>query len=158
MTPAKRLVQRYSAAGSQPPPRLLAVIRRTVTGGHPEYQHLAGAEDPHLFTFKSSTNFSIAEKDLRTLLRMGMSRIQVNDPGKITLYFSPLAAEGEMGAATFKQMGRDAFAKGRKRVPANDPALAEALKGINGQRGAVLQALTEWTNGWDEANLAAPVT
>ncbi len=86
MTSAERVAQRYSA--SKPPARLLAIVRRSVTGGYPEYRHLAGAEDPHLFTFKAKMNFSVNVADLRTLIRNGFSRIQVNDPGEITLYFT----------------------------------------------------------------------
>jgi hypothetical protein len=95
MTSAQRLAQRY-AADSKAPARLMAIVRRSVTGGYPEYRHLAGAEDPHLFTFKASMKFAVNVADLKVLIRNGFSRIQVNDPGQITLYFTdPKASDDE---------------------------------------------------------------
>jgi hypothetical protein len=87
--PSERLVQLYkTAAADKAPPRILALIRRTVSSSHPEYKHLPNTESPHLFTMKSDTHFSVGVADMRILIRNGLMRIQVNDPGKITLYFA----------------------------------------------------------------------
>lgn len=89
MTLSTRLVERYKTAGDKPPARLLALIRRTVSSSHPEYKLNTGlTESPHLFTVKCDTHFSVGMADLKILLRNGLMRIQVNEPGHITLYFA----------------------------------------------------------------------
>jgi len=50
-------------------------------------------------------------------------------------------------------MGRDAFARGAKRVPAWDADFCATIVG----RDDTLARLGEWLRGWDEANVAAPV-
>lgn len=41
----------------------------------------------HMLTVPANTRFSIFGEDLKTLLRLGLQRIQANDPGKISFYF-----------------------------------------------------------------------
>jgi hypothetical protein len=66
-----------------------------VLPGVPEYSPLPGTESPHLFTYKSDLRFSIGIADLKMLIRQGLMRMQVNNPGHITLYF----ADGSTGAS-----------------------------------------------------------
>jgi hypothetical protein len=40
-----------------------------------------------MVTTRSDLRFSILERDLESLMRLGLVRIQVNDPGEISLYF-----------------------------------------------------------------------
>lgn len=52
------------------------------------------------------------------------------------------------------QLGKAAFERGAKRVPAQDPDFCKALYGQNGNTLPMLKA---WISAWDKANLAAPV-
>jgi len=56
-------------------------------------------------------------------------------------------------------MGTNAFENGKKRVPANDVNLMVAFNEINKRVRDfnIKNALTLWLNGWDKANLEAPV-
>lgn len=169
MTSASKLVQRYKAAKEAPPVKYVALLRRTMSG-HPEYGFIPGGfESPHMFTYKAATNFSLGLADLKILLRNGLMKIQVNDPGKISLYFgltgdevAPPMPGGESlhnpvepPKADWFAMGQTAFKNGISRAPARDPAVMPSLRGQS--PGTANKALGDWLKGWDRANLAEPV-
>ncbi len=162
---APQLVARFKAAAETPPAKYVALLRRTMSG-HPEYGFLPNFEAPHMFTYKAATNFSLGMADLKILLRAGLMKIQVNEPGHITLYFGPTGDEAPATVPTekprknlqymdFHAMGRAAFKNGLPRVPAADPALMRNLRGQ--PDGTALPAMKLWTEGWDRANLDATV-
>lgn len=167
MTTAASLAKRFKAAGEgapgvgtgKAPHQLLSVLKR-VFPGIPEYNTNLGTESPHLFSYKSDTRFAVNMTDLKMLLRNGLMRMQVNNPGHITLYFGPIGEEKAPPSALpspqeFFQMGVDAFKNGKLRVPARDPALMGALRGQ--PDGSAVPAMKQWSRGWDQANLDAPV-
>lgn len=81
-----------------PPVQFIAIVKRHIGVQPIKYRHHPGTETPHLFTFpltgRSSAghtvmSFSINAADLRILMDAhGLLRMQSNDPGEITLYFS----------------------------------------------------------------------
>jgi hypothetical protein len=168
MVSAASLVKRYkeAAEGGAPgvgtgkvPNELLSALKR-VFPGLPEYNYQIGTEAPHLFSYKSDTRFAVNMTDLKMLLRKGLMRMQVNNPGHITLYFGPTGEEKGPPAPLptaqdFFQMGVDAFKNGKLRTPARDPFLMTALRGQ--PDGTALPAMKQWMKGWDKANLDAPV-
>ena len=86
---------RTKTAADKPeaPKRLVALLKRTVSGNKPEYSHLPNTETPHLFTYPANHKFSIMRADLQTLMRQGLGRIQTNDPNFVTLYFADKSEE-----------------------------------------------------------------
>jgi len=48
----------------------------------------ASDEAPHIFRYKAGHNFYLTLGSLRGLIRHGLSRIQVNEPGFIDIYFT----------------------------------------------------------------------
>lgn len=54
-----------------------------------------------------------------------------------------------------QELGRKAFAAGRKRIPAWDVELMALCKGETFQ--TIDRFMSAWLYGWDQANLAAPV-
>lgn len=44
-------------------------------------------EGVHMLVAKVSNRFSIMAADMKTLLRLGLTRIQSNDPGTVAFYF-----------------------------------------------------------------------
>ena len=54
-----------------------------------------------------------------------------------------------------RELGRLAFERGAKSIPALDPELLKLLEG--NKLGEGLPILEAWTNGWHKANLAVPV-
>ena len=54
------------------------------------------------------------------------------------------------------EIGRQAFRNGETRAPAVNPAVQEAIANLPVGQGAG-EIMREFTRGWDEANLAAPV-
>lgn len=156
---AKNVARRHkeSAAGGDPPSSLVVLLRRCITSKYAKYQRYYGVAEPHLFTYPASTRLSITGSDLKILLKNGMTRIQCNEPNEVTFYFGPLA-EDVADSINFKALGKEAFKNGLSAVPAQDPTLREALKTLQGAgTKATIKALDEWTRGWDEANLAAPM-
>ncbi len=166
MTTAASLAKRFKAAGEGAPgvgtgkaPRNLLMVLKRVFPGIPEYNTILGTESPHLFSYKSDTRFSVNMTDLKMLLRNGLMRMQVNNPGHITLYFGPTgdeAAPGSGGAPTpedFFRRGQAAFAEGLPRVPAQDREVMRMLKGTT----AANANLGQWLKGWDQSNVNAPV-
>jgi hypothetical protein len=96
MATAANLVRRYKEAGEggapgvgtgTAPHQLLAALRR-VFPGKPEYNVQLGSEAPHLFSYKADARFSIDIDGLKMLIRNGLMRMRVNNPGHITLYFA----------------------------------------------------------------------
>ena len=168
MTNIPKVVQRYKEAKDAPPSQLLALVKRSLSGT-PTYKfYPASPEEPHLFTVPSNERFSINMTDMKILLCNGLTRIQVNDPGKITLYFGPQGGEEAPAPPTerprrdlhqldFFGMGQRAFKNGLPRVPSSDPNLMRALRGLPDGNGSKVSAMTEWGRGWDRANLDAPV-
>ena len=45
-------------------------------------------EGSHMLTVPASTKLSIMVDDMKSLIGLGLTRIQVNDPGEISFYFS----------------------------------------------------------------------
>jgi hypothetical protein len=86
---------RTTTAADKPeaPKKLVALLKRTVSGTKPEYKHLPGTETPHLFTYPANLKFSIMKPDIQTLLRQGLMRMQTNDINNITLYFADKSEE-----------------------------------------------------------------
>lgn len=160
-----RIVERFKAAGTEPPSSLVVLLRRCIPSKYSKYQHYHGVAEPHLFTYPASTRLSIMGPDLKKLLMGGLTRIQCNEPNEVTFYFGPTREDEEririLDTLDFRQMGEEAFKAGKPRVPAQDIALMKALQAVSGGLGtgssAVLSAMKDWTRGWDEANLAAPV-
>lgn len=62
-----------------------AIKRFVDCTGMPEFKYYPDQE-MSLYTFIADTNFSIAEGDMKTLVKAGLQRIQVNENGFITLY------------------------------------------------------------------------
>lgn len=56
----------------------------------------------------------------------------------------------------FYTLGKQAFEAGKVRVPSLDGRLMDELKGLRVGLGAA-DMMAAWTQGWDVANLAAPV-
>lgn len=57
--------------------------------------------------------------------------------------------------AKAEHLGRAAFMRGLKAIPAQDPAVMPMLTGLKVGEG--LPLLEAWSRGWHAANLAAPV-
>jgi hypothetical protein len=83
-----------------PPVQFMAILKRHIGVEPTKYRHHAGTETPHLFTFPlqgrgyagQATSFSINFADMQILMEQhGLLRMQSNDPGEITLYFSEMA-------------------------------------------------------------------
>lgn len=53
--------------------------------GMPDFKYYP-EDEMSLYTFVADTHFSIAERDMKTLVMSGLQRIQVNENGFITLY------------------------------------------------------------------------
>lgn len=54
-------------------------------------------------------------------------------------------------------LGEEAFAQGKKRVPAQDAALMALIEANSSGIGSSIPLMDAWTAAWDKANLAAPV-
>ena len=59
-------------------------------------------------------------------------------------------------------LGVSAFIGGKSSVPVHDPLLMKMIAANSGkpssaENASVLELLTAWGKGWDQANLAAPV-
>lgn len=61
----------------------------------------------------------------------------------------------EQKVAAAEKLGREAFARGAKAVPAHDRELMALIAGD--RMGDSIPALKAWNRGWDKANLAAEV-
>lgn len=59
-------------------------------------------------------------------------------------------------AVDWREAGRQAFARGEPKAPAANPAVREAITGLPVGGGAY-EIMKAFSDGWDEANLAAPV-
>ena len=100
MSVIKRLLRKYGEAqggkdnsfgrGYHEVPPNLRNIQRFVTSSTKLLANHKVFPDQgvHMFTVKADHQFGILKKDLESLLRLGLIRIQSNDPGEISLYFS----------------------------------------------------------------------
>ena len=67
------------------PARLRRLLVYNISGS--KRSHKVFPDDPtHMFTFDLQ-GFNIMEKDLQTLMELGLVRIQSNEPNQISLYF-----------------------------------------------------------------------
>jgi hypothetical protein len=159
MTSPTAVLERFKEAKDVPPSQLLALVKRSFNG-HPTYKFYPGVPEPHLFTYPASS-FSVNMTDLKILLRNGLTRIQSNDPSKITVYFAGEEPEEspDWKKIDWFQMGQDAFKAGKPAAPARDPILMQKLKDFGSSigMGPARYALQEWERGWTRANLDAPV-
>lgn len=71
----------------KPPERLKNILKRTMHGTWTGYKFYPISETPHIFRYAADFKFNIQIRDLETLIKFGMMRIQVNEPGYIDLYF-----------------------------------------------------------------------
>lgn len=152
MTPSERVLRRFQAAEG-PPNKLLSAVRRAFPG-RPEYQHRPSTDAPHQFVCKASTaHFAVDAEGMKVLLRHGFVWMRVVEAGFITVGFAALPGDEQPATVDFFAMGQKAFADGAPRVPAQNRELMNALKGVP----SILGPVKDWTRGWDQANLAAPV-
>jgi len=80
-------------AGNIPLPDKLKSLSRFADAFRTILDHKAfpahGTEpEIHMLTVKADTRFSIMGADMRTLLKLGLVRMQVNNPGTMDIYFS----------------------------------------------------------------------
>jgi hypothetical protein len=140
--------------GYYPMPPALAGLGRFMDNLKPQRlvsHQVFPREGIHLLTVKVDHQFSIMLEDMKSLIKHGFTRMQCNEPGTMGLYFQdvpiPVAADSQTApkmsleerVTRAKQLGTLAFKNGMMRVPAQDAALRELLKG--GEANLIMEKL-----------------
>jgi hypothetical protein len=134
-------------------------------------------EKIHMLTCKVNTQLSCMALDLKTLLKLGLTRIQCNELGTLSFYFegydaTPVTSiDPEVFIKQAEKLGQEAFKAGLKHVPRLDVAFVRlhdsaldkmppAVEGSPATMSARIRFSTKlaeaWVKGWELANLAEP--